>query len=263
MIGAIVGDIVGSIYEWDNIKTKDFPLFKDECFYTDDTVCTLALADCLMSRGNPTKYLQDYCRRYPGRGYGGMFKEWIYLENPKPYYSYGNGAAMRISSLGLGLSDWDEIEKKVIEYTSVTHNHPLGLAGALATSEAIFKGKTATDKGYLVDVLMKYYPTFNISETVDTLRPHYSFNETCQGTVPQAIICVLYSTDFEDAIRNAISLGGDSDTLAAIAGSIAEAFYKGVPLSIKEQALNKLTGNFRKVVEDFYYVFGYEIPQTK
>lgn len=263
MIGAIVGDIVGSIYEWDNIKTKEFPLFTDECFYTDDTVCTVALADCLMSGGDSTKYLQDYCRRYPGRGYGGMFAEWINLKNPKPYNSYGNGAAMRISPVALALSDWLAIEATVVEYTSVTHNHPLGIAGALATSEAIFKGKRATDKSYLVDVLMKYYPTFDMSETVDTLRPHYRFNETCQATVPQAIVCVIYSTDFEDAIRNAISIGGDSDTLAAIAGSIAEAHYKGVPAHIKAQALNKLTPEFLKVVEDFYNMFDYEIPQIK
>jgi len=263
MIGAIVGDIVGSIYEWDNIKTKEFPLFTDECFYTDDTVCTVALADCLMTGGDPTKYLQDYCRRYPGRGYGGMFAEWINLKNPKPYNSFGNGAAMRISPVALALSDWLVIEATVIEYTSVTHNHPLGIAGALATSEAIFKGKTATDKGYLVDVLMKYYPTFDVTETVDTLRPHYRFNETCQATVPQAIVCVIYSTDFEDAIRNAISIGGDSDTLAAIAGSIAEAHYKGVPAHIKAQALNKLTPEFLKVVEDFYSMFDYEIPQVR
>lgn len=257
MIGAIVGDVVGSIYEWDNHRSKDFPLFKDECFFTDDTVCTVALADCLMSNGDPTKYLQDYCRKFPNRGYGGMFAEWIDYKNPKPYNSFGNGAAMRISPVALALTDWDSVERKTIEFTEVTHNHPLGIAGALATSEAIFRAKTATDKAFLVDLLLKYYPTYDVTETVDTLRPHYRFNETCQGTVPQALTCVIYSTDFEDAIRNAISVGGDSDTLAAIVGGIAESLYKGVPSDIQAQVLNRLPDTFVSVIERFketYYI---------
>jgi ADP-ribosyl-[dinitrogen reductase] hydrolase len=251
MIGAVAGDIIGSIYEWDNHRSKDFPLFKDECFFTDDTVCTVALADCLMSGGDSTKYLQDYCRKFPNRGYGGMFNQWIDYKNPAPYNSYGNGAAMRISPVAFALNDWEQIEKKTIEFTEVTHNHPLGIAGALATSEAIFKAKTATDKSFLVDILTKYYPTFDMTETVDSLRKHYQFNETCQGTVPQALICVIYSTDFEDAIRNAISIGGDSDTLACIVGGIAEAYYKGVPNNIQAQVFNRLPPSFVEVITKF------------
>jgi len=256
MIGAIVGDIVGSIYEWDNHRSKDFPLFKEECFFTDDTVCTVALADCLMSDGDPVEYLQRYCRMFPNRGYGGHFQEWIELKKPEPYNSFGNGAAMRISSVAFALDNWDDIEKKTREFTEVTHNHPLGIAGALATSEAIFLAKNAVDKSFLVDLLLKYYPTFDVTETVDTLRPYYRFNETCQGTVPQALVCVLYSTDFEDAIRNAISIGGDSDTLAAIVGSIAEAYYKGVPTHIQAEAYNRIPETFQKVLYRFREMYG-------
>lgn len=255
MIGAIVGDVVGSIYEWDNLRSKEFSLFQETCFFTDDTVCTVALAKCLTDNGNPVEYLQTICQQYPYSGYGGMFREWINLKNPKPYHSFGNGAAMRISSIAFALDDWDEIEKKTVEYTEITHNHPQGIAGALATSEAIFRGKTATDKGYLVDILLKYYPTFDMSETVDSLRNHYRFNETCQGTVPQAILCVLFSTDFEDAIRNAISIGGDSDTVACIAGAIAEAYYKGVPHWIREETMEKLPDSFKDIIKQYHKRF--------
>lgn len=257
MLGAIVGDIVGSIYEWDNIKTKKFPLFQDTCFFTDDTVCTVALADCIMNEGNPTEYLQDYCRKYPNRGYGGMFADWIELNNPQPYHSFGNGSAMRISPVANYLNDWDIIEKKTIEYTEVTHNHSQGVIGAMAVSEAIFKGRNQSkdsypNKEYLVDILMKYYPSFDVSETVDSLRTWYRFNETCQGTVPQALICTIYSTSFEDAIRNAISIGGDSDTLAAIVGSMAEAFYGEIPDVIVDQTMRRLPKEFISIIQNFY-----------
>jgi len=251
MIGAIIGDVVGSIYEFDNIRTKDFPLFDDCSMYTDDTVCTVALAACLMNDGDPTVYLQEFCRMYPAMSYGSMFGYWIDNPNPKPYNSFGNGAAMRISSVAFALNDWDEIGKKAVEFTSVTHNHPLGIDGALATCEAIHLGKTATDKGYLFDILLKYYPTFDMTETVDSLRTHYRFNETCQGTVPQAILCVIQSTDFEDAIRNAISIGGDSDTVACIAGGIAEAYYKEIPDWIIKETMNRIPVPFVEIIQRF------------
>lgn len=248
MIGAVIGDIVGSIYEFDNIKTKDFPLF-DECsMMTDDTVCSVALADCLLNDGDPVKYLQDYCRRFPSMSYGYNFSRWIDSNNPKPYGSWGNGAAMRISPIAFYLDDWEEIGWKTVKYTEITHNDPHGINGALCTSEAIFLGKSATNKKYLIDVLLKYYPTFDLSLTLDMIRPHFKFDESCQGTVPYAIRCVLESVDFEDAIRNAISLGGDCDTVACIAGGIAQSYYKEIPQSLLNQANWRLPASFNDII---------------
>lgn len=251
MLGAIIGDVVGSIYEFDNIHTKDFPLF-DECsMYTDDTVCTIALADCLMNDGNPVEYLQDYCKKYPSMSYGAMFNEWIYLKDPKPYHSFGNGAAMRVSSVAFAFDDLEKIGWKAVEYTQITHNHKYGIEGALCVCKAIHFAKTALDKSFIVDLLMEYYPTFDLSETVDSIRTWYKFNETCQGTVPQALICVLYSTDFEDAIRNAVSIGGDSDTLACIVGAIAQAYYKKIPDWIIQETMNRIPVPFIGIITEF------------
>lgn len=250
MIGAIIGDIVGSIYEFDNIKTKDFPLF-DECsMMTDDTVCSVALADCLLNSGDPVKYLQDYCRRFPSMSYGYNFSRWIDSDNPKPYGSWGNGAAMRISPIAFYLNDWEEIGWKTVKYTEITHNDPQGITGALCTTEAIHFGKTAKNKEYLVDLLIKYYPTFDLSLTLNDIRPHFKFDESCQGTVPYAIRCVLESTDFEDAIRNCISLGGDCDTTACIAGAIAQSYYKEIPQWIVEQAKYRLPKTFIGIINE-------------
>lgn len=252
MLGAIIGDVIGSVYEWDNIKTKDFPLITDTNFYTDDTVCTVALADCLLQYdGNPTLYLQWYCRKYEGRGYGSMFSRWVDSDSPKPYDSFGNGAAMRISSVAHLLNDWETIRKVTQKYTSVTHNHPLGIDGAMAVSESIYEGKSTKDKSILNYILTKYYPKFDLNQTLDSIRPTYEFNETCQETVPQAIMCVIESTSFEDAIRNAISLGGDSDTLACITGSIAEAFYP-IPLSLQFKVMSILPDEFNEIIFNFY-----------
>lgn len=266
MIGAIIGDVVGSVYEFNNIKTKDFPLFSNYSTYTDDTITTVALADCLINNGMPFDYLQKYCNMYddPAGGYGGMFADWVFSDKKEPYNSYGNGAAMRISPVGYAFNDWDLIKEKTIEYTSITHNHPKGIEGALCVSEAIFEGRNRSREGYpnkqyLVDLLLKYYPTYDISETVDTLRPYYRFNETCQGTVPQAITCVIYSTSFEDAIKNAISIGGDSDTLACITGAIAEAFYEEIPDWIIHETFLRIPEPFLTVIDKFKEKYDYRI----
>ena len=263
MLGAIVGDIVGSVYEWDNIKTKDFPLFREDCFFTDDTVMTCAVAEAIMNGGQKDDFIdamKKYGRMYPDAGYGARFNQWLMTDNREPYNSFGNGSAMRVSPCAWVMdATTDELPsngKRLAQLSAeVTHNHPEGINGAMATADAIFMcryyfggysgdyGEPINDNPTECKRLIKEHIEqeygYNLSQTLDEIRPHYRFNETCQDTVPQAIIAFLESTDFEDAIRNAISLGGDSDTLAAITGSIAEAAY-GIPEWIKDKAYTYL-----------------------
>ena len=284
MLGAIIGDIVGSVYEWNNIKTKDFPLFTDQCFFTDDTVMTIAVADAIMqgeeethgggidSYGSvyvaPDIYIDNmkkWGRPYPDSGYGGRFGAWLFSDDRKPYNSWGNGSAMRVAACGwvvplqqfvrMGFDGVLDLTKQSAE---VTHNHPDGIKGAQATALTIYyarhgrvRGDIETYKDYIRRDLGKgglFGIEYDLSRTLDEIRPTYRFNESCQGTVPEAIIAFLESTDFEDAIRNAISLGGDSDTLAAITGSIAEAAY-GIPQDIADKALSYLDAPLREVYE--------------
>ena len=228
MIGAIIGDTVGSIYEWDRIKTKEFEFFGEGCFFTDDSVCTIAVADILIHDLPPAETMQKWCRNYPGRGYGGMFAKWIHDNPPEPYNSYGNGAAMRVSPAAfLNRNDLDDALTASDKVTEITHNHPEGMKGARATTHAIwlaFQGESPTD---IRKVIADEYD-YDLTMSVDEIRPDYSFDVTCQGTVPQGITCALESNSFEDAVRNAISLGADADTLGAIAGAIAEAMH-GIP----------------------------------
>lgn len=239
MLGAIIGDIVGSVYEWHNIKTKDFPLFRDDCFFTDDTVMTIATADALMKGGTKEDFIDAYKkwgRLYPNAGYGSRFGSWIHSDNREPYSSWGNGSAMRVSPCGWLIDGRDKAHLSA----SVTHNHPEGIKGALAVADAMFIGRTQFDdcKNIMKEHIEFEYG-YDLSQTLDEIRPTYQFKESCQETVPQAITAFLESTDFEDAIRNAISLGGDSDTLAAITGSIAEAAYS-IPQEIERLALSYL-----------------------
>jgi type I restriction enzyme M protein len=231
MIGAIIGDIVGSIYEWNNHRSKDFEFFGKGCFVTDDSIMTIAVAKALMDcKGDYSdlsekaiKAMQELGRPYPNCGFGGSFYNWIYSDNPKPYGSYGNGSAMRISPVGWLAKDIEQAKwlSKVI--TEVSHNHPEGIKGAESVAVAIVlarQGKTMEEmRKYITE---HYYP---IDFTLDEIRDTYQFNETCQCTVPQAFEAFFESTSFEDAIRNAISIGGDSDTLAAITGGIAEVYW--------------------------------------
>lgn len=254
MLGAVIGDIVGSIYEWDRIKTKDFTFFSPYCDFTDDTVCTMAVADILLHDLPPAETMQEWCRRYPGRGYGGMFGNWIYWDEPAPYNSYGNGAAMRVSPAAfLHRGDLDAALTAADNVTAITHDHPEGIKGARATTHAIWLAYQGEDATIIRETIAAEYD-YDLTRTVDEIRPNYSFDETCQGTVPQAITCVLESDNFEDAVRNAISLGGDSDTLAAIVGPIAEALH-GIPQDIKEPAENRyLTGapDIQEVIQKMY-----------
>lgn len=276
MLGAIVGDIVGSVYEWNNIKTKQFPLFRDTCFFTDDTVMTCAVAEALMNGGQRDDFIdamKKYGRMYPGAGYGGRFGTWVLSDYREPYNSFGNGSAMRVSPCGWVMDcelraqtgQWPSHGRDKARLSAeVTHNHPEGIKGALATADAIFLCRYyfggyhdaneqpinkdhAECKRRIKQHIEREYG-YKLSQTLDEIRPTYHFNETCQDTVPQAIIAFLESTDFEDAIRNAISLGGDSDTLAAITGGIAEAAY-GVPDWIEEKACSYLDEPLKDVLK--------------
>jgi ADP-ribosylglycohydrolase len=251
MLGAIVGDIVGSIYEFNNHRFKDFPLFGEDCKFTDDTVLTVAVADCLMNNGNYTEYIKNYARKYTGRGYGGRFRQWVSSDSMEPYNSWGNGSAMRVSAVGFAYNDLTTIMLESQRSAEVTHNHPQGIRGAQATAVAIFMARQGQSKEEIRETIAQSFG-YNLNRTVDEIRPIYVFDESCQGTVPEAIIAFLESTDFEDAIRNAVSLGGDTDTLTCITGGIAEAFYGCVPKDIADKALSYLDDNMRNIVENFY-----------
>ena len=251
MLGSIVGDIVGSVYEFNNHRSKDFSLFGEGCDFTDDTVLTVAVADCIVNNGNYAEYIKNYARKYAGRGYGGMFAKWIRSDDMEPYNSWGNGSAMRVSAVGFACDDLKSVILEAKRSAEVTHNHPEGIKGAQATSVAIYMARKGQSKEQIKAAITKSFG-YDLNRTVDEIRPVYVFNESCQGTVPEAIIAFLESTDFEDAIRNAVSLGGDTDTLTCITGGIAEAFYGGVPKGIADKALSYLNDNMRNVVEDFY-----------
>lgn len=257
MIGAIIGDIVGSRFEWNNIKTKDFELFTAGCFFTDDSVMTIAVADALIRANGNIDVLSEYAvesmqligRPFPDCGYGGSFYHWMYSDNPKPYGSYGNGAAMRVSACGFAAKSLEEAKALSKAVTEVTHNHPEGIKGAEATAVSIYLARSGCSIEEIQQhISTKYYP---MDFTLDEIRDTYEFNETCQDTVPQALKAFFESLDFEDAIRNAISIGGDSDTLAAITGGIAEAYY-GVPQDIKDKALEYLDEDLLQIVNRFY-----------
>lgn len=250
MLGAIAGDIIGSVYEGNNIKTKDFPLFSPHCRFTDDTVLTVAIADALLHDKDYAELLKQYYRRYPHAGYGMNFKIWGESSKSQPYNSWGNGSAMRVSPVGFVFNDLDLVLAQAKRSAEVTHNHPEGIKGAQATAAAIFLARNGCDKIAIASYLETTF-AYDLSPTLDTIRPNYQFDISCQGSVPQAIIAFLESVDFEDAIRNAISLGGDSDTIAAIAGGIAHAFYGDIPQPIAQQTLMYLDQPLRVVTEKF------------
>ncbi|MCD7849915.1 MAG: ADP-ribosylglycohydrolase family protein [Parabacteroides sp.] len=252
MLGAIAGDIIGSVYEFDNIKTTDFPLFTGESDYTDDTIMTVAVADWLLNGKDLAKVMQLYGRKYPcpTGGYGGRFSEWLREKEPQPYNSWGNGSAMRVSAVGWMFNSLEKTLEMAKETAVVTHNHPEGIKGAQATAAVIYlarMGKSKRDIRQYVEAFFSY----DLNRTCDDIRPDYCFNESCQETVPEAIIAFLDSTDFENAIRLAISLGGDSDTLACITGGIAEAFY-GMSEDWKIEVLRRLPAGFVEVIEKLH-----------
>lgn len=250
MLGAIAGDIIGSRYEHHNIRSKEFPLFDDRCRFTDDTVHTVALAESLLSGRSYALLLKEYFRAYPEAGYGLRFRHWAGGPSLEPYGSFGNGSAMRVSPVGWYFGDLQTVLAEARRSAEVTHNHPEGVKGAQAVAAAIFLARQQAGKAYLRCYLEKQF-AYDLGRRLDDIRPAYRFDETCQGSVPEAIIAFLESTDYEDAVRNAISIGGDSDTLACIAGSIAEAYYGGVPVTVAEKVWTCLDDRLAGVVRRF------------
>jgi len=310
VLGAIIGDIVGSRFEFKNHRSKEFELFTSKCRVTDDSIMTLAVSKAVMearrtrddevSRMKGTKagwtlndpqdncgsdpdswgseqndagsgsgginekyyitaerlavkYMQRIGRKYPKCGYGGRFRRWIFSDTPQPYNSFGNGAAMRISPVGFAAESEEEVVRLSRAVTAVTHNHPEGIKGAEAVAMAIYMARKGCSKEDICDRITRNY--YSLDFTIDEIRGTYKFDVTCQGSVPQAIEAFLESESFEDAIRTAVSVGGDSDTIAAIAGSIAEAFY-GVPEELKDTALLYLDSELRAIFDEWYLFIG-------
>ena len=259
MLGAIAGDIIGSPYEFGEyaIKTKEFPLFGPDSHFTDDTVMTVAVAEGVMEGlGRPdltakavTAALRRYGRLYPDAGYGGRFSRWLKSANPKPYGSFGNGSAMRVSSVAWLYSSLRDVEAFAAITAEVTHNHPEGIKGAQATAGAIFLARSGYTFSEIRSYVEKRYG-YDLHRSLDDIRPSYVYQISCQQSVPEAILSFLESRDFEDTVRNAVSLGGDSDTLAAIAGSIAEGRY-GIPAELQGRVLALLDPPLRKVLDAF------------
>jgi ADP-ribosylglycohydrolase len=257
MLGAIAGDIIGSIYEFDNIKTKDFPLFSDDSEFTDDSILTVAVADTILNGGNYTNKFKQYFQRYPNPmgSYGERFFIWALSGNSEPYNSYGNGSAMRVSPVGFAFNDLDTVLQEAKRSAEVTHNHPEGIKGAQATASAIFLARTGNSKDAIKSYIQNTFG-YDLERTIAQIRPNYSFHVSCQGSVPEAIIAFLESTDYEDAIRNAVSMGGDSDTIACITGGIAHAFYGKVPDAIAQEALSRLDELLHGVTTKFMTQYG-------
>jgi len=257
MIGAIIGDIVGSRFEWQPIKTKEFEFLTENCFFTDDSVLTIAIAKALMEWENnkaldlselSIKWMKTIGRKYPNCGYGNSFAHWLESENAEPYNSFGNGSAMRISAVAKVASSLEEVKELSYKVTAVTHNHREGLKGAEATACATYLAWHGASKEEIKKYIEDNY--YKLDFTLNSIRDKYTFDVSCQGSVPQAIQCFLESNSYEDCIRNCISLGGDSDTLAAIAGSIAEAFYK-MDDNLKKSIDQFLTPELLEIVLEF------------
>lgn len=260
MYGAILGDIIGSPYEFDRgNKSKDFPLFCEDSHFTDDTVMTIAVADAFMDdelvmddnviRQKLIDSMQKYGVKYPHAGYGGMFRQWLRSRKPKPYNSFGNGSAMRVSAVAWLFDDLGMVRYMARLSAEVTHNHPEGIKGAEATAVAIFLARMGRSKAEIKKSIETVYG-YDLDRTCDEIRPGYYHVESCQETVPEAIIAFLEGESFEDVIRNAVSLGGDCDTLTCIAGSLAEGFY-GVPEELKQQCRQRLTPDLIAVLDRF------------
>lgn len=254
MIGAIAGDIIGSVHETTATKTKHFLLFTAESDFTDDTVLTIAVAEVLLNGTDYRKVFQDYYWRYPDAGYGQQFRSWCQLGKAKPYNSWGNGSAMRVSPVAYGFETLEETLSEAQRSASSTHNHPLGIKGAQATAAAIFLARQKRPKQEIADYIQEEFG-YKLDRSLKSVRRTFLFDISCEGTVPWAIRSFLEAEDYEDAVRNAISLGGDADTLACIAGGIAGAFY-GVPENIRAEALSRLDAQLRSKVEQFEKKFG-------
>ena len=267
MLGAIIGDIVGSRFEFANHKSILFELFHRDCNYTDDTICAVAVADWLNgNQGNFRRFsdlLQHWCREfpYPMGGYGLKFGNWINEPNPQPYGSFGNGSAMRIAPVGWAFDTLEETCLAARQISEVSHNHPEGIKGAQAVAVAIFLSRTGHSKQEIRQEITQMFG-YDLNKTCREIRPVYQYNETCQGTVPEAIVAFMDGTDFENSIRLAVSLGGDTDTLTCITGAIAEAYY-GIPYAIEHKAMKYLPDNIKTVVTRFRDQYARQIDDAR
>jgi ADP-ribosylglycohydrolase len=250
LIGAIAGDIIGSVYEFANKKTTEFDLFTRRSTFTDDTVLTVAVADCIISGKEYGATIREYGRKCPDIGYGGMFRQWLFSDNPQPYNSYGNGSAMRVSPVGFAFDTLEKVLAEAKRSAEVTHNHPEGVKGAQAVAAAIFFARQGLSKPQIKSFIEKTFG-YDLHRTLDEIRPHYHFDETCQGSVPESIIAFLESEDFENALRKAVSLGGDSDTITCITGGIAEAYYGIVPDHITREVRARMPADLLHIVDEF------------
>lgn len=255
MMGSIVGDIVGSVYEHHSIKTTEFPLTTAQSRFTDDTVLTCAVAAAILGKRDYGETIAEFAERHPNAGYGSGFSRWVRSWNRKPYGSFGNGSAMRVSPVGFAYNTIPEVLREARRSAEVTHDHPEGIKGAQAVALAVLLARRGRTKADIKRETTNRFG-YDLDRGLDRIRPAYGFDVTCPGTVPEAIIAFLESDGYEDALRKAVSLGGDSDTLACITGGIAEAFYGGVPAGIKEQAMTRLTPDLRRVVDDFWTAYG-------
>ncbi|MGD9080789.1 MAG: ADP-ribosylglycohydrolase family protein [Desulfobacterales bacterium] len=255
MIGAIAGDIIGSVFEHDPIKTTSFPLFSESSRFTDDTVLSVAIADAILNQTDYGTALKQYGRKYPAAGYGMSFLSWTQSSVTKPYNSWGNGSAMRVSPVGFAFDSMEDVLLESEKSAAVTHNHPEGIKGAQATALAIFLARKGADKSEIRNQIQHRFQ-YNLDRSTDDIRPDYVFDVSCQGSVPESILAFIESEDFEDAVRLAISLGGDSDTMGCIAGGIAQAYYGRIPQKIIDSVRQRLPETFVKVIDQFNATFG-------
>jgi ADP-ribosylglycohydrolase len=250
MLGAIAGDIVGSVYEAAPIKTTDFTLFEPGCRFTDDSVLTIAVATAILDRRPYAECLRELGRRYPHAGYGRSFFEWLHSADPRPYTSWGNGSAMRVSPVGFAFDSETAVLAAAKRSAECTHNHPEGIKGAQAVALAVFMARSGASKDEIRDRLAQRFG-YDLQRGLDAIRPGYRFDVSCQGSVPESVICFLEGHDWESTVRNAVSLGGDSDTMACIAGGIAEAFYGPLAAALRRQLRVTLTADLWQAADRF------------
>jgi ADP-ribosylglycohydrolase len=255
LIGAISGDVIGSVHEGKPAKPKDFPLFVPHSTFTDDTVLTVAVASAVREGTDFSSSLRRWGRRYPEAGYGSWFCDWLFSEDAVPYNSFGNGSAMRVSAIGWAFNDLDVVLREAARSAAITHNHPEGIKGAQAVAAAIFVARSGQGKDKIAALLSDRFG-YDCTADLRVFQQHGGFDVTCQGTLPAAAAAFLHSTDFEDAVRNAVSFGGDADTLACIAGAMAEAHYRGVPNRIQAEVFARLDKPLRDEVITFAQLYG-------
>ena len=254
LLGAVAGDIVGSRFEWHPNKSEEFELVHVNCHFTDDSVLTLAVAEAILEGKEYQQKILEFAKQYPHAGYGGRFRNWVRTGGGEAYNSYGNGSAMRVSAVGWAFHDEIEVLQAAKASALVTHNHAEGVKGAQATALAIFLARNGVDKKIILQRIADQFD-FALNFSLDEIRPNYEFDVTCQGTVPPALVAFYESQNYEDAIRKAISLGGDADTLAAISGSIAEAYYGGIPGWLEKEIEKIMPPHLWNVIERFNYVY--------